>query len=493
MGFSKLTIVLGLDTKNFTRQLQTAKGKVTSSAQKMSKALNRLGFKKLGLSVAAAGAAILLAMKKYAAAGDELDKMSLRTGILVEDLSRLGHAAQISGTDIQTMKDALRFVAKNMDLAKRGMGEGAVAFKEIGFKVTDADGKLRKVTDVLFTVADAMAEMENATSRSALAAQIFGQRYGEKLLPMLRLGSLGIRKLMKESDKLGITWNKLQTDQAAKLTDQLTRMQGVIAGIGRDIVSNFVPSFIRMVDVIKNNRRVIIDTLDALGKIAGIGGAVANRVRERSFFGQVGAFAGRTVANARHNVLTSAAVHRPQPARGFGVLRGVQGLSLVPGQFNKPTAGPAGPGGIIGGAGGTSLRGLGKRNAFNFAQSQAAKVTGSGVGNIRQPIDDVTANIRQAQAVWMDFQSQVQFGWEGTLTSMLRGTVSWADATKRLLNTVLDSFISSAARFGGQQLFGATLGRFSTGAQVGVAQISNLTSPSDPMIDVIKYGGSSNG
>ncbi len=486
MGFSKLTIVLGLDTKNFTRQLQTAKNKVTRSAQKMRTALNKVGFKRMAIAAAAAGAAVVLAMKKFAAAGDELDKMSLRTGIAVEDLSRLGHAAQISGTDIQTMKDALRFVAKNMDLAKRGMGEGAVAFKELGFKVTDANGQLRKVTDVLFTVADSMMAMENATSRSALAAQIFGQRYGEKLLPMLRLGSEGIRELMKDSDKLGITWSKLEADQAAKLTDQLTRMQGVLGGVGRSIVIDLVPAFIRLVDVVRDNKDELTQTAQSLAKI------LTTTVKIVSFVGSI-------PSRAVHNIITSGAVHQAPIRVGFEGLRARRNAADAARRARGAAAAAPAPGFVgLGGIGAGIERRTAAAGSDIKARNARAQIIAAGgvtspVSAVRQPIDEVTANIRTAQAVWMDFQGQVQFGWESTIDGMLRGTVRFADVTKRLLNDVLSSFISAGARFAGQQLFGATLGRFSTGAQVGVAQISNLTTPTDPITDVIRYGGSSNG
>jgi len=269
---AKRTVSLVIEYKNgklVTRELEktaTAAEKIPKNVERGEKALNKAKVAAMALAagMAAVGIAVIAAMKKFAAAGDELDKMSLRTGITVENLSRLGHAAQISGSEIKILQNALRMMARNMDMASRGLMTQKEAFDKLGISVKDSDGQLRGTVEVLLEVADKMAGLENATARVALASDIFGGRYGEQLLPMLRLGSEGIRKLMEDSDNLGITWNKLQTDQAAKLTDQLTRMQGVLNGIARDITSQFVPQFIKLVDVVKNNKTTIVTAINAI-------------------------------------------------------------------------------------------------------------------------------------------------------------------------------------------------------------------------------------
>ena len=78
-----------------------------------------------GLVTAAFGAIVM----KTAAVGDQFDKMSLRTGVAVEELSALAYAADISGTDIGTLEKGLKGLTKTMDDASRGIGEGLEAFE----------------------------------------------------------------------------------------------------------------------------------------------------------------------------------------------------------------------------------------------------------------------------------------------------------------------------------------------------------------------------
>jgi hypothetical protein len=60
------------------------------------------GLKMFGTG-AAIGAPILAAAKMFASAGDQVQKMSLRTGVSTEALSTLGFAAEQSGADLGTL------------------------------------------------------------------------------------------------------------------------------------------------------------------------------------------------------------------------------------------------------------------------------------------------------------------------------------------------------------------------------------------------------
>jgi len=66
----------------------------------------------MGARIAAAAAAVLGPMlgatKIFASAGDQLDKMSKRTGIGVESLSQLQYAAELSGSSLEDVGNAVQ-------------------------------------------------------------------------------------------------------------------------------------------------------------------------------------------------------------------------------------------------------------------------------------------------------------------------------------------------------------------------------------------------
>lgn len=191
-----------------------------------------------GVAVTAAFTAIVL---KTAAVGDQFDKMSLRTGIAVEDLSSLAYAADISGTDIGTLEKGLKALTKVMDDASIGIGEGYDAFLELDIAVTDIDGSLRSTTDVLKEAATKISEIEDPTKQAALAMDLFGARAGPALLPLLKMGGAGIEELMAKAEELGITMTTEAATAAADFTDAMTDLKGSLAGAGRMIGDTLIP------------------------------------------------------------------------------------------------------------------------------------------------------------------------------------------------------------------------------------------------------------
>src|SRR5690606_23318108 len=76
----------------------------------------------------AAVTALLGTAKAFSDTGDMLDKMSQRTGVSVEALSELGFAADLSGTDLETLEAGLR----NMQRTLVGAAQGSSAGEALG-------------------------------------------------------------------------------------------------------------------------------------------------------------------------------------------------------------------------------------------------------------------------------------------------------------------------------------------------------------------------
>ena len=78
-----------------------------------------IGTKLFGLG-AAAVAPLLATTNVFADMGDQLAKMSARTGISVEALSELGYAAEQSGADLETLEGGVRKMQKFLVEAAQG-------------------------------------------------------------------------------------------------------------------------------------------------------------------------------------------------------------------------------------------------------------------------------------------------------------------------------------------------------------------------------------
>ncbi len=109
---ASLFVRLGLDDKNFTAGV--------SNAQK--------GFEKFGgiaaRTLIAAGAAITAyaatSIKAFIQVGNEIDKLSKRTGIGAESLSQLKYAFESNDVSIDALDNAMKGIANTLDSAIGG-------------------------------------------------------------------------------------------------------------------------------------------------------------------------------------------------------------------------------------------------------------------------------------------------------------------------------------------------------------------------------------
>jgi len=93
------------------------------------------------LAVGAAGAAvtgaIALSIKSFAQAGDEIQKMALRTGLTTESLSELKFALEQSGSNIEGFEKGIRRMSSFIQDGRDGLTETTRALDSLGIAVSD--------------------------------------------------------------------------------------------------------------------------------------------------------------------------------------------------------------------------------------------------------------------------------------------------------------------------------------------------------------------
>ena len=223
----------------------------------------------IGAAVATTGGMIKLA-NSAAATGDEFQKMSLRTGVSVENLSTLKFAAERSGAEFNTLEKGFQRMTRTAFEASKGSKTAAEAFEEIGVTVTDARGELRPTMDLVRDMSDGLKNMESDSKRAALAQQLFG-RSGADLLPLLREGSVGIAALQSQARALGLEWSTSAANSAADYEDALTNMQGAVSALGDNLGSVLLPTFTAWINTLAGGvamaggfTKSLIDNYDAI-------------------------------------------------------------------------------------------------------------------------------------------------------------------------------------------------------------------------------------
>jgi len=221
----------------------------TQQAQKEIAALGRSfgGLSKTAVTVGAAaaaavGAAVVSSVNATRKLGDELQKLSIRTGESVEDLSRLKLVAELSDVSFDRLgQTAAGFARRAGEALRSPTSAAAQAFDRLGIEVEGADGKLITFKDALIQTARSMEGMEDPTRRLQIATDVFG-RSGAELLPVLDQGAAGIRSMMEEADQLGVVMSTQTAEDSARLNDALAKLSAMAGGLGRRIGEFLIPT-----------------------------------------------------------------------------------------------------------------------------------------------------------------------------------------------------------------------------------------------------------
>ena len=261
-------------------KIQTDTSEMDSGLQKAQKSLNKFSNVMLGAGGAITGSLAAI-VKGSIDAGSAMSDMSVRTGVAVEDLSRMSYVAEQIGASSQNLEMALKNLSIRMDDNAQKGEDANDAFTRLGISVLDTDGKMKSVTQIMLELADKFANIEDAATRTGLAADLFGARAGTQLMEMLALGSEGMTEYMNKADKLGITMSTTQAQAADKLGDSLADIQASMAGLARSIAEVLIPSLqplvenlIAVIQKFNEWRNAHPALFDAITKMVAVGGPI---------------------------------------------------------------------------------------------------------------------------------------------------------------------------------------------------------------------------
>lgn len=170
--------------------------------------------------------------------GDELDKMSARTGLAVEKLSEYQFLVERGGGTTADMETAVRRLARSMSDARDGVKESVDAWRRLGIQTSDlidGSGSLRELDQILPMLADGLAQVGSQAERMDLIQAIAG-RGGTKLLPALQDGREGLKAIRLELERIGGAASTSFATKSAKFADATTNLSTAASRL-REIIS----------------------------------------------------------------------------------------------------------------------------------------------------------------------------------------------------------------------------------------------------------------
>ena len=223
---------LKVSSKAFTTGIKVA-GRAVGGLVAIAKAAT---FALVGLT-AAFGALVA----RQSAVIDRIGKVAKTTGIAAETLQRFSFAAELAGVSTDQAQVALRRFSRRLGEAQKGTGELAPTLKRLGIDLRDSSGEFKSAEDVLFDLADAIANTEGSSERLAIAFKAFDSE-GAELVSVLANGSDAMRALFDEADSLGAVLSGSAIRGVEQFNDEFNKLQTLITGISNQFVAALAPA-----------------------------------------------------------------------------------------------------------------------------------------------------------------------------------------------------------------------------------------------------------
>lgn len=244
-------VEMGLRDNALTKGLRAAEAKLKSFGS----AIAGIGAKVAGLGAAIA-TPFLGAAKSFADAGSELADASARTGVSVEALSALGHAAGQTGSDLSTVEGAIRKMQKALVAGSEENLQAQATFESLGLSV-EALSRLSPEKQFQ-AVAKAIAKVPNPTAKAGAAMQVFGKS-GTALIPMIN----DLDKLTAEAKAFGLVWTGEEADKADALGDSLDLLAAVMRRVAQTVGSALAPILTELAGALANAAKRVLDFVNA--------------------------------------------------------------------------------------------------------------------------------------------------------------------------------------------------------------------------------------
>lgn len=274
-------VELFADSNPLTRGLKGAQQQLQSWGNSVT-AIGKKIFSVVGMLGAGGLTGIAATAKAFGDMGGELVDLSGRTGMTVEAIQELGHAAAQTGAETADLEVGIKKMQDTIVQAGNGSKQALATLESLGISFDE----LREMTpdQQLERFADAIADVQNPALKTSLAMDVFGKA-GTKLLPMLNEGGDGIREFRAEARELGIVASGDAAAAADDFGDSLATLWKQIKMGAFNIGSAFLPELQQMVSIaqkvtatvvtwIRENKDLIVTTAKIIAAVVAAGAVI---------------------------------------------------------------------------------------------------------------------------------------------------------------------------------------------------------------------------
>ena len=152
------------------------------------------------------------------------------------------------------------------------------AFEALGITLSNNDGDLKSVDQLLNEVADSFTQIENPADKVRIAMDLFG-RAGAGMVNMLQDGSQSLNTLRGQFNEFTLELTGEQARAVEEANDRFDLLGRVFASIGQQITANLLPALAEFGTFVSMH---IIQA--ARGAISAVNGIRSSFIELRNFF-----------------------------------------------------------------------------------------------------------------------------------------------------------------------------------------------------------------
>ncbi len=258
-----LSVQISASTAKLSEGLSAATDKVAESTDKINGSINEMAVKSQGHfdsiknSLKAMGETFIAAfavnkitefVKHTAELGASFINLNKITGMSVENLSRLRFAASTVGVSWEEMSGGLERLSRNLVSAREATSANSqtLALQSVG--IDRAQLANMSLQQVLEQVAKRFHATADGSTKAAIAQQLFG-RAGAGLIPILDLGTAGLKKLSAKADELGITMGTQDAQAANSFSEQMHTFHAQLEAVEVKIGEALIPVLSQLLDI----------------------------------------------------------------------------------------------------------------------------------------------------------------------------------------------------------------------------------------------------
>lgn len=235
-------ILLGADTAQFQQDLGQASQTASSSFDDIKASAK-------DMAIAVAGAFTIDAIAGFidetVQAAVDVDNLAKAIGVNVEEVQRYQFALIKSGIEADKFGDAISGLNEKILEAATEGGDAERFFSALGITVKNTNGTIKDGSDVILEIADAFSAMADGATKSAVASEIMGDA-GAELIPVLNLGSQGIKNLGDEAQRLGYVLDTKAIESAKNYNNAIDLLGSQVKAAGMQIVGGMLPALVQV-------------------------------------------------------------------------------------------------------------------------------------------------------------------------------------------------------------------------------------------------------